>query len=81
MSHHDVKEKTMLSHQWKALEAEMVGEERWAEIRRQHFEEDQSISAIARLMELDRKTVRRCLRDDAWRGYQRRAPVETLPAP
>ena len=81
MSHHDVKEGTMLSHQWKAVEAEMVGEERWAEIRRQHFEEGQSISAIARLMELDRKTVRRCLRDDAWRGYQRRAQAETLLAP
>ena len=49
MSHHDVKERTMLSHQWKALEAEMVGEERWAEIRRQHFEEDQSGSVCVQV--------------------------------
>ena len=37
-----------LGERTKALEAEMVGEERWAEIRRQHNEEGQSISVIAR---------------------------------
>ena len=81
MSHDEVNKGTMLGHQRKALEAEMVGEERWAEIRRQHNEEGQSISAIARQMDLDRKTVRRCIRDDTWRGYQRRAKVDTLLAP
>jgi len=56
----------------------MVGEERWTEIRRLHDQEGRSISAIARLMDLDRKTVRRCLRDGAWRPYQRRTAVDTL---
>ena len=43
MSHHEVNKGTMFSHQRKALEAEMVGEERWVEIRRQHNEEGLSI--------------------------------------
>ena len=81
MSHHEVKKWTMLNRQRKALEVEMVGEDRWAEIRRQHFEEGESISAIARRMELDRKTVRRCLRDKKWQPYRRRAKAETLLAP
>jgi len=59
-------------------DSEMVGYERWQEIRRQHFEEGQSISAIARRMELDRKTVRRCLRDEQWKPYRREQPAETL---
>lgn len=57
---------------------EMVGYERWREIRRQHAEDGESISAIARRMQLDRKTVRRCLRDDAWRRYRRERPAATL---
>lgn len=81
MSRHELNEATMLSHQGKALEAEMVGEERWAQIRRQHFELGVSISAIARQMDLDRKTVRRCIRDEAWQPYQRRAKGETLLEP
>ena len=36
------------THRQHALEVEMVGQERWAEIRRLHEEEGQSISAIAR---------------------------------
>jgi transposase len=56
----------------------MVGEERWKEIRRQHREEGRSISAIARDMQLDRKTVRRCLRDEAWRPYRRRVRTDRL---
>lgn len=56
----------------------MVGEERWAEVRRQHFELGRSISAIARQMDLDRKTVRRCIRDEAWQPYQRRTQSSTL---
>src|SRR3972149_2749791 len=36
---------------------------------------------IARRLELDRKTVRRCLRDPAWRPYQRPARPRTLLAP
>jgi transposase len=71
----------MLSHQRKPLEVEMIGEERWAEIRRLHDKEGQSISAIARLMDLDRKTVRRCVRETVWRPYQRTPKVDTLLAP
>jgi len=40
------KKGTMLSHQRHALEVEKVGEERWAEIRRRHHEEGQSVSTI-----------------------------------
>jgi hypothetical protein len=36
------------------------------------------IAELARRFELDRKTVRRCLRDPAWRPYQRPAPPEML---
>jgi transposase len=36
------------------------------------------IAELARRFELDRKTVRRCLRDTAWRPYQRPAPAETV---
>lgn len=81
MSRNEVNEGTMLGHRRNAMEVEMVGEERWAEIRRQHFELGQSISAIARQMDLDRKTVRRCLRDEAWQPYQRRTKADTLLAP
>lgn len=72
------KQSTMLNHQLKMVEVEMVGKERWAEIRRLHHEEGESISAIARLLELDRKTVRRCLRDSTWQPYRRRIQEDTL---
>lgn len=81
MSRYELKEGTMLSHQPKAMEVEMVGEERWAAIRRGYYQEGQSVSEIARSMDLDRKTVRRCIRDTVWRPYQRRAKVDTLLAP
>jgi transposase len=78
MSRSEAKRETMLGHQREALEVEMVGEERWTEIRRLHHQEGQSISAIARLMGLDRKTVRRCLRDSEWQPYRRRTKADTL---
>lgn len=81
MSHFSMNEGTLRNHQHKVLEVEMVGEERWSEIRRRHFEEGESVSAIARSMELDRKTVRRCLREEAWQPYQRRVKVDTVLAP
>lgn len=49
----------------------MVQKERWEEIRRLFCEERQSISAIARGLDLDRKTVRRCVRAHAWQPYRR----------
>ena len=48
-------------------EQEMVQRERWEEIRRMRFEQRMSVSAIARRFDLDRKTVRRCLRQNEWR--------------
>ena len=57
-----------------AAEGVMLGRERWEEIRRLHLEERLTISEMARRLDLDRKTVRRCLRDTVWCAY-RRAPV------
>ena len=37
-----------------------------------------SIRAIARELDLDRKTVRRCLRQTEWKPYQRAARTDTL---
>ena len=50
----ETKPRIILTHQQQAMEVEMVGQARWAEMRRLHEEEGQSISAIARCMELDR---------------------------
>jgi ActR/RegA family two-component response regulator len=44
----------------------MVGEDRWQEIRRLHHDDHVPIAEIARRLDLDRKTVRRCLRQEAW---------------
>jgi transposase len=80
MSQEEIVKRTIDGRQQRPLEVEMVGEERWAEIRRLHVEEGHSISAIARMMELDRKTVRRCVRE-AWQPYRREVVVETLLSP
>ena len=58
-------------------EVRMVGPERWAEIHRQ-ARSGQSVSGIARRLDLDRKTVRRCLRQGSWQPYQRAARTTTL---
>ena len=59
-------------------EACMVDQERWAEIRRLFHEERVSISEIGRRFDLDRKTVRRNLRQTTWHPYHRGAVAETL---
>jgi transposase len=59
-------------------EAAMVGEDRWREIRRLAKDEQQSVAAIGRLLDLDRKTVRRCLRQVTWQPYTRPARQDTL---
>lgn len=56
----------------------MIGRERWDEIRRLHFEERLTIAGIARALDLDRKTVRRCVRGHEWRAYRRSAREATL---
>jgi transposase len=56
----------------------MISRERWEEIRGLFFRERVPIAEIARRMDADRKTVRRCLRDEPWRAYVRRPRAETL---
>ena len=56
----------------------MVRQELWDEIRRTAAQESVSISELARRFEVDRKTIRRCLRDQAYRSYQRQRSTATL---
>ncbi len=66
---------------WSLGEGAMIQEDRWKEIRRLHEEEGLTIAEIARRLELDRKTVRRCLREPSWRPYQRVPRADTVLAP
>jgi transposase len=59
-------------------EERMVQEERWREIHRLATEEKLPIAEIARQLELDRKTVRRCLRQRTWQPYRRPERGDTL---
>lgn len=59
-------------------EAVMVGKERWEEIRRMFCEEHLAIAEIARRLQVDRKTVRRCIRQREWQPYQRAPRNDTL---
>ncbi len=56
----------------------MGDQERWAEIRRLRADERSSMSEIARQLDVDRKTVRRSLRQTTWQPYRRAAKTETL---
>jgi transposase len=56
----------------------MVGEDRWQEIRRLRHRDHVPIAEIARRLELDRKTVRHCLKQPVWQSYQRPARTDTL---
>ncbi len=81
MSSFDVDRRMILNQQRQSLEVEMIGRERWAEIRRLFNQEGETISSIARLFDLDRKTVRRCVQAESWQPYQRQARGDTLLAP
>jgi transposase len=59
-------------------EGPVLGRERWEEVRRVAATERLTISALARRFDLDRKTVRRCLRQATWQPYQRPARTDTL---
>src|SRR5437763_1448653 len=59
-------------------EAVMVGQERWEQVRQMFFEERVTIAEIARRLEIERKTVRRCLRAQQWQPYRRAPKEETL---
>ena len=51
-------------------EDEMIGRDRWAEMHRLaagHV----TVAAIARRLDVDRKTVARCLSQEAWQPYRR----------
>jgi transposase len=61
-------------------EMAVVGQERWEQIQQLHGA-GMSISRIARVMDLDRKTVRRCLRQAQWQAYRRAAAAATLLSP
>lgn len=56
----------------------MVGQDRWQEIHRLHQDEHVPIAEIARRLDLDRKTVRSCLRQEAWQPYERPVRTDTL---
>lgn len=58
-------------------EVEMVRQDRWEEIHRL-FGERVPIAEIARRLDLDRKTIRRCVRQAHWQPYQRAERTETL---
>ena len=58
-------------------EARMLTRERWEEIHRLRAG-GQSVSAIARGLDLDRKTVRHCLRQPAWSPYRRQTSASCL---
>jgi transposase len=62
-------------------EVPMVGRERWEQVCRLYNMEGMSISQIARATDLDRKTVRRCVRKAQWQAYQRQAAAATLMSP
>lgn len=58
-------------------EAQVICKERWEQIG-ELAATGQSISAIARALDLDRKTVRHWLRERQWTPYRRQPPVATL---
>src|SRR2546428_8351781 len=62
-------------------EVPMVRQERWEEIRRLWVGERVPVAEIARRLDLDRKTIRRCLRDPEWKPYRRAPRPDTLLAP
>lgn len=61
-------------------EEQVVGQERWEELRRLKTA-GMTVSGIARTTGLDRKTVRRCLRQVRWHAYRRSTRRQALLAP
>ena len=58
-------------------EASVLGQQQWQAVHERRSR-GQSISAIARDLELDRKTVRSCLQQASWRPYRREATGSLL---
>ena len=59
-------------------EVPVLGKERWEQVQRLHSVHGMNISQIARATDLDRKTVRRCVRKAQWQAYRREAAAATL---
>jgi transposase len=59
------------------MELPVLGQQQWEAIHARHAT-GQSISAIARELDLDRKTVRNCLQQPSWKPYQRAAATGLL---
>lgn len=79
MAEQQVEERGTMELEGLALgEERMVREDRWQEMHRLHREEGVPLAEIARRLELDRKTVRRCLSQAAWQPYQRPVRTDTL---
>jgi transposase len=77
----EVEPRTMGPEVTPRQEVPMVRQERWEEIRRLWFRGRVPIAEIARRLDLDRKTVRRCVRATEWKAYQRPPRPGTLLAP
>lgn len=60
-----------------AAETSVIAEQQWRAIR-ERGAAGKSVSAIARELDLDRKTVRRALKGTSWQPYRREAPAPTL---
>lgn len=58
-------------------EAPVLGQQQWEAVHERHAR-GQSLSAIARDLELDRKTVRSCLQQASWQPYRRSAAGSLL---
>lgn len=81
MEEAEVHERGTIGREACRLEEErMVQEDRWREIHRMARVEMLPIAEIARRLDLDRKTVRRCLRREQWQSYQRASRTDTLRA-
>ena len=61
----------------RSTEVVVVGQEQW-EVIRSRYAAGESVSAIARELGLDRKTVRGCIRREAFKPYSREAARPTL---
>ena len=58
-------------------EDSMIGQQPWQAIQERRAA-GQSVSAIAREFDLDRKTVRSCLRQEAWAPYRKEVNTRTM---
>jgi hypothetical protein len=70
---------TVVSPGADTTENSMIGQQQWMAIHERR-RGGQSVSAVARDMDLDRKTVRSALRRSVWQPYARQEPPGMLAA-